>query len=493
MNLSVLLKGLVDGAIASEHDHKVRGLSLDSREVKEGFVFIAINGTVQHGLLYVQQAIKNGAFAVIYDVDGSDGFTLDELGIYWIGVNDLGDMLGRIADRFYQSPTTKLDVIGITGTNGKTTCSQFLLEILPRCGVIGTLGWGERGEMQETANTTPDALAIHRMFADFVCLNVQTVAMEVSSHGLQQGRVNAVDFKGALFINLSRDHLDYHGSMAEYRQAKLLLFNQAKLQFVVVNADDENSSLFLAAAPRKAEQWSFSVAGKISHLSNHIVACDIDSSLNGINFCVQWKNEKSWIQTRVVGDFNVENLLAVLTVLLALGYSLSEGAKLVSQVGSVKGRMECFGGGDQPFVFVDYAHTPDALEKLLVCVKKETQGKLLLVFGCGGNRDKGKRAQMAQVAEKISDYIVLTNDNPRFERPEQIIEEMINGFENNNYDVIQNREKAIQNVIEKANKGDCVVIVGKGHEEYQDIKGVKHPFSDQDIVVCALQKWKLVL
>ncbi|MCK5889907.1 MAG: UDP-N-acetylmuramoyl-L-alanyl-D-glutamate--2,6-diaminopimelate ligase, partial [Methylococcales bacterium] len=202
-----------------------------------------------------------------------------------------------------------------------------------------------------------------------------------------------------------------------------------------------------------------------------------------------WNNEKAQVQTNIVGDFNIENLLAVLTVLLALGYSLKSATGLVSQVASVKGRMERFGGGDKPFVFVDYAHTPDALEKLLLCLKREAQEKLFVVFGCGGNRDKGKRAQMAQVTEQNSDYIVVTNDNPRFEKPEQIIKEINDGFENNNNEVMQNREEAIKNVIKKAKKGDCVVIAGKGHEEYQDINGVKHPFSDQEVVVRALQEW----
>lgn len=489
MNCAGLLEGLVDDTSEIPCHDEVIGLALDSRQVEKGFVFIAVNGAIQHGLLHVQQAIDNGAFAVIYDVCGSESFAVDDLDICLVAVNDLGDKLGCIADRFYQSPTSQLDVIGITGTNGKTTCSQFLLQILPQCGVIGTLGWGAKGSLQETVNTTPDALAIHGMFADFVRSGVQTVAMEVSSHGLQQGRVNAVDFKGALFINLSRDHLDYHGSMAEYCQAKLTLFRQAGLQFVVVNADDENSELFLAAAPKKAKKWSFSVTGKNSHLPDHVVASEVDSSLNGINFWVSWNNEKAQVQTNIVGDFNIENLLAVLTVLLALGYSLKSATGLVSQVASVKGRMERFGGGDKPFVFVDYAHTPDALEKLLLCLKREAQEKLFVVFGCGGNRDKGKRAQMAQVTEQNSDYIVVTNDNPRFEKPEQIIKEINDGFENNNNEVMQNREEAIKNVIKKAKKGDCVVIAGKGHEEYQDINGVKHPFSDQEVVVRALQEW----
>ena len=491
MNLTELLNGVTDKFKLSTPESKIeiKGLSLDSRKVEQGFVFIALAGATHHGLFFVQQAIKNGAFAVIYDPQGSESFALDELNIYSLAIKNLGSKLGDIANRFYQSPSAALDVIGITGTNGKTTCSQFLLQILPKCGVIGTLGWGEKGDLKETANTTPDALAVHSMLANFVSLNKKTVVMEVSSHGLQQGRVNAVSFKGALFINLSRDHLDYHGSMADYLQAKLMLFQQPDLQFVVVNTDDANSELFLTAAPKEAKRWSFSVTGNKSHLTENVVANKIDFSLDGIKFFVYWRNEKAWVQTKIVGDFNLENLLAVITVLLAKGYSLSAAANMVEQLIPVKGRMESFGGKGKPFVFVDYAHTPDALEKLLKNLKKYSQQKIYLIFGCGGNRDKGKRVQMAKIAEKFADHVVVTNDNPRFERPEQIIKEIIDGFKNKDCDVIQNREKAIQKVIKKANKNDCVVIAGKGHEEYQEINGIKHPFSDQDIVMRELQQW----
>lgn len=491
MNLTELLNGVTDKHKLSTSESKIeiKGLSLDSRKVEPGFVFIAVAGAAQHGLFFSQQAIENGAFAVIYDPQGSESFVLDELNVYSLAVENLGSKLGDIANRFYQSPSAKLDVIGITGTNGKTTCSQFLLQVMPLCGVIGTLGWGEKEDLKETINTTPDALAVHNILADFVSLSKKTVVMEVSSHGLQQGRVNAVSFKGALFINLSRDHLDYHGSMADYLQAKLMLFKKPDLKFVVVNTDDTYSDLFLTAAPKEAKRWSFSVTGNKSHLTENVVANKIDFSLDGIKFFVYWRNEEAWVQTKIVGDFNLENLLAVITVLLAQGYPLSVAANMVEQLIPVKGRMESFGGNGKPFVFVDYAHTPDALEKLLKNLRKYNQQKLHLVFGCGGNRDKGKRAQMAKIAENFADHVVITNDNPRFEKPEQIVKEIIEGFKNKDCDVIQNREKAIQKVIKKANKNDCIVIAGKGHEEYQEINGTKHPFSDQDIVMRELQRW----
>ncbi len=483
------LAELVDGLVACSSKLEIKGLSLDSRQVEKGFVFIAVAGATDHGLLYLHQAIKNGACAVIYDPDGSDSFILKGLKIDYLAVKNLGLKIGSIASRFYQLPSTLLDVIGVTGTNGKTTCSQFLFQIMPNCAVIGTLGWGEKGTLKKTVNTTPDAITIQGMLANFVHSDIKTVVMEVSSHGLHQGRVNAIQFKGALFINLSRDHLDYHGSMADYLQAKLKLFKQAELQFAVVNTDDKNSEFFLAATHKKVKSWGFSVTGNISHSTENVVANEIEFNLNGINFFCCWKNEKVWIQTKIVGDFNLENLLAVITVLLAQGYALNNAASMIENLVPVKGRIESFGGNEKPFVFVDYAHTPDALKKLLECLGKYSQQKLYLIFGCGGNRDQGKRKQMGTIAENLADYIVLTDDNPRFESPEKIIHDIIDGFKNKHVEIIQNREKAIQKVIKQANQNDCVVIAGKGHEDYQEINGIKHPFSDQDIVTRALQKW----
>ncbi len=489
MNLSELIEGFVDQKSKVASEIEIKGFSLDSRKIKKGFVFIAIAGVTEHGLLYLNQAIEKGACAVIYDPQGSESFALDKLNVYQLAVKYLGSKLGGIASRFYQYPSSVVDVIGVTGTNGKTTCSQFLLQVLPDCGVIGTLGWGKKGVLKETINTTPDAIAIQAMLADFVQSNIKTVVMEVSSHGLQQGRVNAVHFKGALFINLSRDHLDYHRSMTDYLNAKLILFKHADLQFAIVNTDDKNSEVFLAATHKRVKQWGFSVTGSKSHLTENVVANEVESSLDGIKFFCCWRNEKVSVQTKIVGDFNLENLLAVITVLLAQGYSLNTAANMTEKLIPVKGRIESFGGNGKPFVFVDYAHTPDALEKLLKCLSKYNQQKLFLIFGCGGNRDQGKRKKMGEIAEKLADHIVLTNDNPRFENPEKIIDDIIDGFKNKHVEVIQNRQEAIYKVIKLANQNDCVVIAGKGHESYQEIKGVKYPFSDQDLVTLALQKW----
>jgi len=489
MKLVKLLDGLVNDSSVLDRSIEVKGIALDSRKIKAGFAFIAVSGAVEHGLVYAQQAIENGASIIIYELRGSDAFAVDELNCNQVAVNDLGSKLGNIANRFYQSPSRRLDVIGITGTNGKTSCSQFLSQVIPESGVIGTLGWGEDGDLKQTVNTTPDALAIQEMLAEFVRQRKQAVMMEVSSHGLQQGRVNEISFKGAVFTNLSRDHLDYHGSMEQYLQAKLVLFKQPELQFVVVNTDDECGEQFLAVVDKHVKQWAFSATGNFSQFAENVTADNVNYSLKGIEFFVCWRNEKVQVQTGIVGDFNLDNILTVITVLLAQGYSLEDAANKVSKLLPVSGRMERFGGNGRPFVFIDYAHTPDALEKVLLGLKKYRKKNLWLVFGCGGNRDKGKRAQMGVIAESLAEQVIVTNDNPRFEDAEQIINDILSACSGNNIEVIQDREKAIRTVIKKADMNDCIVIAGKGHEDYQDIEGVKHRFSDQCIARQALLEW----
>jgi len=485
MILIELLQGLIDSSIEKQKT-EIKGIALDSRKVKKDFVFIAVAGAMEHGLIYAQKAIENGAFAIVYESKGSETFSLDTLNCDKIEVKGLATKLGVIADRFYQSPSKQLDVIGVTGTNGKTTCSQFLLQLIPESGVIGTLGWGEKGVLNKTVNTTPDALDVQQILSGFVDLKKKTVVMEVSSHGLEQGRVNAVNFKGAVFTNLSRDHLDYHGSMTAYLNAKLALFKRPELEFVVVNTDDENSQKFLAVTAKQVKRWAFSVNGQETDLAENITADEVSFSLKGIEFVVCWNGKRAFVQTSIVGDFNLENILAVITVLLAQGFSLEIAVNKVKDLTAVIGRMERFGGDEQPFIFVDYAHTPDALEKVLLGLRKYCSQKLHVVFGCGGNRDQGKRAQMGAIAEKLADHVIITNDNPRTENAAKIVSDILTGFGSTKPEVIQNRAKAIQSVIAKASKGDCIVIAGKGHENYQDIQGVKYEFSDQVVVEKAL-------
>ncbi len=487
----------------------VAGLVLDSREVLSGDVFIALVGAKQHGLAHVEQAINNGACAVIFDPAGNGRQLAESLHgiasrfVPMIAVENLGLKLGELAARFYGDPSRFMTVIGITGTNGKTSCSQFLSQVLDDCGVIGTLGWGEWGRLNKTLNTTPDALAIQKMLAELLKNKKHAVAMEVSSHGLEQGRVNGVMFKGAVFTNISRDHLDYHGTMNAYVRAKLTLLKQPGLAFAVVNLDDVYSERIIAACPESVQVWQFSAKGKTSDSGECVNAENIRHKTDGIEFDIRWRNQVQQVKVPLYGDFNVENVLAVLTVMLAMGISLHEAVKRLASIKPVDGRMERFGAEADPLVFVDYAHTPDALDKVLSSLRKHCKQDLWVVFGCGGNRDTGKRPQMGKIAEHWADHVVITDDNPRYENGLDIVNDILAGCRSTAKDggsvaagmepvrpakveVIQNREQAIQKVVASAAENDCIVIAGKGHEQYQESNGVCLPFSDRQVVIDAL-------
>lgn len=481
MTLAELLADIVD----VDCDIAVSGLGLDSRHINTGDLFIALNGAQQHGIEHALKAVEQGAVAVIYDPEGI--VELPEIAVECVAVPQLSDVLGTIAAKFYGKPSEKLAVIGITGTNGKTTCSQLIAQALPDCGVIGTLGWGEFGRLLPTANTTPDALAMQSMLYQFVQQNKQAVAVEVSSHGLQQGRVNAVDFTGAVFTNISRDHLDYHGSMDEYLKAKLALFKLPSLQFAVVNLDDAKSADVLEALDSRVGRWTFSTQGKSLANAQSLIAENIRYSNNGIDFEVRFGETTASAHTPIIGAFNLENVLAVLAVLLAINIPLQQAIASLGKLKAIAGRMEKLGGGDKPTVLVDYAHTPDALEKVLKVVK--TDQPLSVVFGCGGNRDQGKRSEMGRIAETWADQVIVTDDNPRYEAADQIIEQILAGCQTDKITVINDRATAISTAIRQAKLGDWVVIAGKGHEDYQEINGVKWPFSDQTIVEQALATW----
>lgn len=489
MKLKDLLAGLVFFA-NTDLDGVITGLTLDSRAVVTGNVFIALAGSKQHGLSHAKQAETQGACAIIFDPAGGGRELVDDFqgNVPLIAVDNLGLALGDIAARFYGDPSLSMTVIGITGTNGKTSCSQFLSQVLDDCGVIGTLGWGEWGKLHKTLNTTPDALAIQHMFAMLLTSGKKAVAMEVSSHGLEQGRVNGVRFNGAVFTNISRDHLDYHGSMQAYLDAKLALLQVPDLAFVVVNLDDAYSEQILAAVPATVQVWGITkTSHTLSTVHEQIVAENIVNKLDGIEFTVRWRNEAHAVAIPLYGDFNVENVLCVLAVMLALGLPLTVATKKLARLQPVVGRMQQFGGGAQPLIFVDYAHTPDALDKVLASVKKHCQQDLWVVFGCGGNRDAGKRPEMGACAEHWANHVIVTDDNPRFENGLDIIEAILAGCKNSHkIEVIQNREQAIQRAISGAVAGDCIVVAGKGHEDYQEINGERVPFSDSDCVLNAL-------
>jgi UDP-N-acetylmuramoyl-L-alanyl-D-glutamate--2,6-diaminopimelate ligase len=493
------LTELLAGFVYSSPTHlnavcEITGLSLDSRAVLAGNAFIALAGSKQHGLSHAKQAIDLGAGVIIYDPAGGGKLLANDLqgNILMIAVDNLGLVLGDIAARFYGDPSSLMTVIGITGTNGKTSCSQFLSQMLDECGIIGTLGWGVWGNLHQTLNTTPDALAIQSIFAWLLATGKKAVAMEVSSHGLEQGRVNGVRFNGAVFTNISRDHLDYHGSMESYLQAKLALLQTPDLAFVVVNLDDAYSEQILAAVPDTVRLWGVTHAqesSKNARVHEQIRAANIVNKLDGIEFDVYWRTETHKVNIPLYGDFNVENVLCVLAVMLALGMPLAEATDKLTKLQAVEGRMQRFGGGEQPLIFVDYAHTPDALDKVLSSARKHCQHDLWVVFGCGGNRDTGKRALMGACAEQWADKIIVTDDNPRFEDGMDIVNAILVGCKTpDKIEVIQNREQAIHSAISGAKAGDCIVIAGKGHEDYQEINGERFPFSDSICVQKALSR-----
>jgi UDP-N-acetylmuramoyl-L-alanyl-D-glutamate--2,6-diaminopimelate ligase len=488
--LKDLLSGLA--TFPEQCNMPVSGLALDSRELACGDAFVALAGAKQHGLVHGEQAISNGACAIIFDPAGNGKQLAETLhrsvsaSVPMIAVENLGLKLGELTARFYGDPSRSMAVIGITGTNGKTSCSQFLSQMLDDCGIIGTLGWGEWGNLNKTLNTTPDALAIQKILAELLKNKKRMVAMEVSSHGLEQGRVNGVAFKGAVFTNISRDHLDYHGTMEAYVQAKLALLKQPGLAFAVVNLDDVYSGQIIAAVPESVQLWTFSAKGQASDSGESVQAENIVHKTDGIEFDVRCKGQVKGIKVPLYGDFNVENVLAVLAVMRAMDIPLAEAAKKLAGIKPVDGRMERFGTENDPLIFVDYAHTPDALDKVLSSLRKHCKQALWVVFGCGGNRDTGKRPQMGKIAEFWADHVVVTDDNPRYENGLDIVNDILAGCKTAKIEVIQNREQAIQKVVTSATKGDCIVIAGKGHEQYQESNGVRVPFSDRQVVMDAL-------
>ena len=495
MTLKELLKDWVSNInMSSFNENPILGLAMDSRYILKDYVFIALAGAKQHGLTYVDQALDKGACAVVYDSAESNGELAEYTNlVQMIAVDGLAMKIGDIAARFHGKPSELMAVIGITGTNGKTSCSQFLSQMIDDCGIIGTLGWGEWNKLHKTINTTPDALETQRILAELLKENKKIVAMEVSSHGLDQGRVNGVTFKGAIYTNISRDHLDYHGTMEAYLQAKLLLLKSVGLAFVVVNLDDESSDRIIATVPENVAIWGVSVKGKTRLDCTCIIAESILNSDEGIEFNLHCQGNKHKIKVPLYGDFNVENVLTVFTAMLAMQVTEAEAIKRLGSIKPIVGRMERFGGNCDPLIFVDYAHTPDALDKVLSSAKKHCTQALWVVFGCGGDRDKGKRSQMGRIATRWADHVIITDDNPRYENGLDIISEILAGCQDINnqnlgrkVEVIQDRAKAIRNVLARASQKDCIVIAGKGHELYQEINGIRFNFSDSQVIKDAL-------
>lgn len=482
---------------------EARRLSSDSRDLRPGDIFIAYPGGQVDGRRYIAQAIEQGASAVIWE---ASGFTWDDA---WQvpnhAVYGLREKAGLLADRICGFPSRKLWMVGITGTNGKTSCSHWLAQAFGALGrkaaMLGTLGNGFPGELMPTANTTPDAVKVHGLLTQFVGKGAEVVAMEVSSHALAQGRVNGVKYDVALLTNLSRDHLDYHGDMQTYAAAKRRLFDWSGLKFAVVNLNDP----FGGELAEQLKDTGPEVVGygigeealqRAERLGIRMVgAVDLKVSNDGMGFAIRSSWGSARLHSALLGRFNALNLLGALTTLLVSGVSMDDAVREMSAVAPVAGRMQRLGGDGKPSVVVDYAHTPDALDKVLEALREVTDaqgGKLYCVFGCGGNRDRGKRPMMGTVADKLADWSIVTSDNPRNEAPQSIIEEIERGMRGNKHEAVVDRAEAIRRAIRKAGVNDTVLIAGKGHEQYQEIAGVKQPFSDAEVAQAILQELETV-
>ncbi|QNS15254.1 UDP-N-acetylmuramoyl-L-alanyl-D-glutamate--2,6-diaminopimelate ligase [Mannheimia bovis] len=466
-------------------------MTLDSRQVQQGDLFIALKGHQVDGRKFIPNAIEKGAKIILAEAEEDQveveldpqfaKFNLDRTACCKvISVPQLPKLLSAIAGVFYDNPSQKLVLAGITGTNGKTTTAQLLAQwrnlLGGKSAVMGTIGNGLYGQVQEAVNTTGSAIEIQRNLASFVAQGADFCAMEVSSHGLAQFRAEALEFDLVMFTNLSRDHLDYHNTMEEYAEAKFRLFSELNTQAQVINADDEIGAEWLKQLPN-AVAVSVNPNFKTSH--QFVKATAVKFTLQGatIQFASSWGNGE--LNSRLIGAFNVSNILTAFAGLLALGFDMNALVKTAPNLVGVAGRMECITAVNKPMVIVDYAHTPDALEKALEAARLHCEGELYCIFGCGGDRDAGKRPLMAEIAEKLADKIIATDDNPRTENNQNIMADIVKGF-SKAQQIIHNREEAIKTAIEQANARDVILIAGKGHEDYQIIGTEKLHFSDQE-------------
>ncbi|MEJ2576956.1 MAG: UDP-N-acetylmuramoyl-L-alanyl-D-glutamate--2,6-diaminopimelate ligase [Gammaproteobacteria bacterium] len=492
--LDRLLAGLAE--VAACPPLAVAGLTLDSRAVEPGWLFLALAGARRHGMAFAGQAARRGAAAILAE-PAADWpaarlhAAAAELGIPVLPLAGLAARASTLAARFFGEPGARLRIVGVTGTNGKTSVSQLLAQALShdgRCGVLGTLGYGFPGSLAPASHTTPDPVSLQRWLAELRDAGAAAVAMEVSSHALHQQRVAAVPFDTAVFTNLTRDHLDYHGTLEAYGETKAELFRRPGLRRAVINADDpfgrrllgelHGGPLTLAcgerAAADAADRW--------------LTVGAVDARRDGLRV----RYASSWgegvIEAPLLGRFNAENLALVLGVLLAWGVAPAEAAARLARLAPVPGRMEAIeGGADQPLAVVDYAHTPDALAKVLASLRDHVAGDLICVFGCGGERDRGKRPLMGEVAERLADRVVLTDDNPRGEDGAAIVAEILAGCRApNRITVLRNRAQAIRSALRGAGGRDLVLIAGKGHEDYQLVGELRLPFSDAAEVRAAL-------
>ncbi|MBK9018894.1 MAG: UDP-N-acetylmuramoyl-L-alanyl-D-glutamate--2,6-diaminopimelate ligase [Sulfuritalea sp.] len=463
-------------------------LTADSRRVQPGDVFVAFPGAHVDGRDFIAQAVAQGAAAVLAEANRSGATEVGAGDTVLVEVNGLAALSGEIAHLVYGRPSERLWVAGITGTNGKTSISQWIAQAMDglgkRCAVVGTLGNGFVDALAGSPNTTPDAITLHAALAGFVEHGAQACAMEVSSIGLDQGRVNGVAFDVGVFTNLTRDHLEYHGSMEAYAAAKARLFAMPGLGAAVLNLDDPFGIELAQRLRGRLPTLGYTLGDAATACDDVLRAEDLRMGAAGIEFELRGVT----IAAPVVGRFNASNLLAVAGALLSRGESLDAIAGALRGIHPPPGRMQALGGHGQPLVVVDYAHTPDAMEKVLGVLREMATvrgGELICVFGCGGERDPGKRPQMGAIAERLADRVLVTSDNPRGEDPQAIIDAILAGMKSAPL-VQAARDQAVATAIATADARDVILLAGKGHEPYQEVAGTRHPYSDLDAAKSAL-------
>jgi len=488
-----MLGTLLEGFAQPPRDVELSDLAFDSRQVTPGAAFLACQGRTSHGLAHAAAAVERGAVAVLWEpAAGLEAPALPPH-VVAVAIPGLRRLAGELADRFFGRPSAELRVAGFTGTNGKTTCAYLLAQaadLVGRRGMyLGTIGFGRPGALRDPGLTTPDVVSVHRRLAAARDAGALTMSLEISSHALDQERVAAVRFDTAVFTNLSRDHLDYHGTVEAYGEAKTRLFRMPGLQRAVINVRDEFGARLAATIDPSVERVLFAASNELwtEPGAGWIRLPEMRATPAGLTLHV----ESSWgagtLRSRLVGEFNAENLLAVLGVLLGWGVPLQQALIALSTCVAPPGRMEAFGGGAQPLALVDYAHSPDALAKVLDAARAHARGRVFCVFGCGGDRDPGKRPMMGAIAEAQADVVVVTDDNPRTEDSRAILEQILGGMrEPGTAHVIADRSEAIHHALAEADAGDVVVVAGKGHEDYQVVGTETRPFSDRAVVLDAL-------
>lgn len=483
--LFVKLSQLFEGLQLNNCD--ISDLKNDSRQVHKGDLFIAYPGAATDGRLYIEKAVAAGASAIAYEPSNFPSSVNLPTTIPCIAITNLAEHLAVIAQRFFNNPSRSLRVTGVTGTNGKTTIAYQLAQahclLKRKAAYIGTIGQGEVEQLQFLENTTPDALCLQKLLRHYLDSKIKEVCMEVSSHALSQHRVDGIEFKQAIFTNLSLDHLDYHHTMEAYAEAKAQLFAMEHLEAVIINNDDPYKELMLKAINSRVKIISYGITQE-----SDVYVSDWQSDMHGttMQLISPWGRHQLTIQA--LGQFNIYNCLAIFCSLMTSGYPVEQVVAVMAQLKAAPGRMEIV--AKSPYVLVDYAHTPDALENALTTLLPLKKGDLWVIFGCGGDRDKSKRPIMGKAASDYADKIIVTSDNPRTENPEQIINEIVEGISaSREMTKLTKREDAIAYALNNAEKEDIILIAGKGHEAYQQIGTTKYAYSDQELVKKLLNKF----